>query len=268
VPWLRLSLPIALIGGFTSLAGIFRDATYANETANWSAQGVGQDVANLVAFAAMLVFGRFAARGAPAAYAAWLGCMIYTVYAFAIYAFAIHFGPLFPAYVAVLGLSVYALGGGLFGIREVKWRLVQDLPIRSIGWLLSVLGLMFYGLWLGEIITALAGDEVPQSVIDAGLPINPVHVLDLAVMLPALILAGVALRRRRAWAFLVAPALLVAVTLLGVGILAASATLAIRGEEVSAGPVLLVSVLTVVEVVAAARFLRALGRNGYEGVPL
>jgi hypothetical protein len=68
-------------------------------------QAVGQDWANL-AVAALLLAGAFLARrGSVRGYLVWLGALVYLAYAFAIYAFAVHFGLLFPAYVAVLGLS-------------------------------------------------------------------------------------------------------------------------------------------------------------------
>ena len=41
-------------------------------------------------------------------------------------------------------------------------------------------------LWLSELIPASLSGEVPKSVTDAGLWVNPIHVLDLAVLLPGL----------------------------------------------------------------------------------
>jgi len=60
-------------------------------------------------------------------------------------------------------------------------------------------------LWLSEDVPALLAGGVPQSVRDMALPTNPVHVLDLAFFLPAVITIGVQLLRRRPFAFTVAP---------------------------------------------------------------
>jgi hypothetical protein len=43
------------------------------------------------------------------AYLGSIGVLAYSVYAYAIYVFDIHFGPLFIVYVAVFGLSIWAL---------------------------------------------------------------------------------------------------------------------------------------------------------------
>lgn len=45
-------------------------------------------------------------QGSVRAYVCWLGCVMFTAYSHAIYAFSIHFGPLFLPWVAVLGLPV------------------------------------------------------------------------------------------------------------------------------------------------------------------
>jgi hypothetical protein len=42
-----------------------------------------------------------------------------------------------------------------------------------------------------------SGQRTPESVAGAGLFTNPVHVIDRAIVLPAHVIAGVALLRRR-----------------------------------------------------------------------
>jgi hypothetical protein len=55
-----------------------------------------------------------------------------------------------------------------------------------------------------------SGQRTPESVAGAGLFTNPVHVIDLAIALPAHVIAGVALLRRRPAGPLVALFLLLA----------------------------------------------------------
>ncbi len=76
--------------------------------------GIGQDIANLfVVVPATLIAMHFAFRGSIRATLVWLGLLIYTAYSFIVYAFFIHFGLWFLVYVAVLGLSVFALFGAV-----------------------------------------------------------------------------------------------------------------------------------------------------------
>ncbi|MGH2630169.1 MAG: hypothetical protein ACRDHI_06385, partial [Actinomycetota bacterium] len=121
--WLWLSLPIAVLAVSGSVVGIvWEERIYGKETADWAAQSVGQDIANLIAFPALLLLAFLAGRGSLRAYLAWAGLLAYSVYAYAIYVFDVHFGPLFPLWVAVFGLSVYALVGGLAGVDAARVR--------------------------------------------------------------------------------------------------------------------------------------------------
>lgn len=61
----------------------------------------------------LVILGWRAHRGHLRAQLVWLGCLAFTVYNYAIYAFFVQFAPLFPVLVAVLGLALYALLGGL-----------------------------------------------------------------------------------------------------------------------------------------------------------
>jgi hypothetical protein len=257
--WISLSVPIALLATVASVAGIIHPDAYARESANWAGQAVGQDIANLIAYAALLVLAAMSARGSLRAYLAWLGVLGYSVYTYAIYAFALHFGGLFLAYVAVLGLSIYALIGALSAIdaRQVRAAFGPRVARRSTALALIVIGSLFSTLWLAEIVPATLAGSVPPSLVQAGLASNPVYVLDLALLLPASILGGVLLLRGRPWGYVLAPLLLGILVLLSVGIVAAFAVLAARGEVVPVPVAFFVAVLAVIQLAVLVRFLGA-----------
>ncbi|MGH8945005.1 MAG: hypothetical protein ACRDVL_02515 [Acidimicrobiia bacterium] len=261
-------MPIAVLAIAASAAGILLESVYTKETDNWAGQAVGQDVANLIAYPALLLLALAAGRGSLRAYLAWTGVLAYSVYAYAIYAFSVHFGPLFLVYVAVFGLSIYALVGGLASIdpERVKESFTSRTPLRTASTVLIAIGAVFYLLWLSEVIPATLGNATPQSLVEAGLPTNPVHVLDMAVLLPATMLAGVLLTKRREWGYCLAPLLLGSLALLGLGIVAAMAVLAIRREAASWGVAIAVGAITGIEVLVLARFLRAIDRDDLRAV--
>ena len=264
LPWLWLSLPIAVLAMTGSLIGIvLDDEIYSEETANWAAQSVGQDIANLVAFPVLLLLALLAGRGSMRAYLGWAGVLVYSAYTYAIYVFDVHFGPLFLVWVAVFGLSVYALIGGLASIDPARARsgFTDRSPVRAASVLLLGIAAVFSLLWLSEIVPSMLAGTVPDALAEAGLPTNPVHVLDLAVFLPAAGLAGVLLVRRRAWGHVLAPVMLVAMVLLGLGIVSLMATLAARGLSAAPEVGAAFAVLAVVELVVVVRFLRAIDRN-------
>jgi quinol-cytochrome oxidoreductase complex cytochrome b subunit len=79
-------------------------------------------------------------------------------------------------------------------------------------------------------------------------PTNPVHVLDLAFFLPAVVFTGVQLLRRRPFAFTVAPAFLVFLILTGVPILLTPVVQAARGEAAAWSIFVPIGTLTVISV--------------------
>jgi hypothetical protein len=261
--WLWLAMPISVVAIVASILGILVDDIYAGETPNWSAQGVGQDIGNLVAFPVLLVLTYLAIRGSLRAYLACVGVLAYSVYTYAIYAFDIHFGPLFLAYVAVFGLSIWALIGALTGLDVVRVKESFDgrAPVRSTSILLIFVGTAFSLLWLSEIVPSMLDGTKPGSLVDAGLATNPVHVLDLSLLLPSAIVAGLLLWRGHAWGYVLTPIVLGALVFLSIGIIAAMSVLALRREGGYLGVAGFLSVLAFLEVLLWVRFLRAVGPN-------
>src|SRR3954469_4178386 len=110
--WIGLSWLASLLMALASAAGLFVPAVYAKETASWGAQGAGQDLVNLfVAVPTLTLSAWYVRKRSVRALMVWIGALIYVVYSYLMYAFFVHFGPVFPLYVAVLGLSAFTLVG-------------------------------------------------------------------------------------------------------------------------------------------------------------
>ena len=92
---------------------------------------------------------------------------------------------------------------------------------------------------------ALLAGSTPQSIIDMALPTNPVHILDLALFLPAAIATGVLLLKRKPLAYTLAPALVVFLILTGLPIMITPVVQAARGETAAWGVVGPIGTLTV-----------------------
>src|SRR6266496_3900482 len=105
--WLTLAIAILVI--ISSSAGLFIKSIYARETLSWMVQAYGQDIANLVAAAALLSAVYFVSKGSVKAFLVWIGVLLSLLYPYVIYAFDIHFNSLFLVYVALVGLSFYTL---------------------------------------------------------------------------------------------------------------------------------------------------------------
>jgi len=218
---LWLSVLDAFLVLLASASGLLFNSIYARETPSWAVQGIGQDIINIVAVVVLIIAAYFANKESVKAILVWSGVLLYLIYAYVIYAFDVHFNSLFLVYVAILGLSFYALVSSIIHMHldSLHAYFSATTKARRVSVFFLVLGIMFYVLWLREDIPALVTGTIPPSVIQANLPTNPVHILDLGLYLPALLVTARLLWRRKLLGYLLAGPLLVFCTLMGTAIL-------------------------------------------------
>jgi hypothetical protein len=247
--WLWLSIVAALLAFTGSIIALSVNSIYAGLTPTFLPQALAQDIANLaVVSPAWLILAVLALRGSSRAYLLWLGVLMFTVYNYVIYMFSIPFGPLFLLWVAVFGMSVYSLIGGVVTVdhKAVKASFNNRHTILVVAWFLIVTAVLFGLLWLSEDVTAILSGTTPQSLIDMALPTNPVHILDLGFFLPAVIATGVLLLKRKPLAYTFAPSFIVFLVLTGIPILFTPVVQAVRGDEVAWGVVVPIGTFTIV----------------------
>jgi hypothetical protein len=257
-PALWLSVLDALLVLLASVSGILLKSTYARETTSWAIQGIGQDIVNIVAVVVLFIAVYFIYKESVKAVLVWSGVLLYLIYAYVIYAFDVHFNSLFLVYVAILGLSFYALGGSVihFHLDSLQASFSANTIARVVSVFLLLLGIVFYLLWLSEDIPALLAGKIPQSVSQANLPTNPVHVLDLGLYLPAIIITGLLLWRRKPLGYLFAGPFLVFSILTGAAILAIFLVTSSKGMPTSIGVEVVFAVLILISLVLSVLYLR------------
>ncbi|MGB7980217.1 MAG: hypothetical protein WCF36_05440 [Candidatus Nanopelagicales bacterium] len=205
---------------------------------------------NLAAVAALLTGMLGARRGSVRAFQVWVGSLLYLTYAFVIYAMSVHFGSLFLPYVAVLGLSAYS---ALFGLLAWSGRAVVPARARTLGvGVISLIAVDFALLWLGSIAGALAAGRPPTELTEAGLTANPVHVLDLALVLPGMLIVAMRAHTRKPGGEQLLAPWLVFAALMGASIVAAMLFAA-----AAPGPLLMLALITVLSAVTATIVLTA-----------
>ncbi len=206
-----LSLLLVLLVVIVSCIGYFTPGFYARETINWQTQSAGQDLIDLALISPVLLISVLLMRkGNRIALYISAGATLYLAYTFLIYCVAVKFNQLFVFYCLVLGLSFYSFLDFLLFALKIKIRSVTDTPesnkIAAI-YFISI-AILFYGLWLSEIEPSVWNNTVPESLDEVGLATNPVHVLDLAFLLPAVFITGLMLLKRNVFGILLTPALL------------------------------------------------------------
>lgn len=197
-PILLFSIPLSVLLIFVSCVGFFKPGFYAAETPNWEAQTLGQDLVDLFIITPCLIITSILAyRKNVIALHIWGGIILYITYTFVLYCFCIHFNKLFVLYCVSLGLSFYAMVYYLY--THVKLNNEYSLNNRWTRWIgiyFISLAVIFYLLWLAEIIPAIIDNITPRSVTDAGLITNGVHVIDLSVILPGILLTGILMLKK------------------------------------------------------------------------
>jgi hypothetical protein len=258
--WAALSVAAALLSMIGSIVGLLApNSIYGKETSTLADAATAQDLVGLVIVGPLLlVLAVLAVRGALRCWLCWLGLLSFTVYNYAIYAFSINFGPLFLVWVAVLGLALFALIGGLaaLGTLPVETRLAAA-PVRLTGWFLIAIATLFVMLWLSEIVPDLLAGRASTSAEDWKVPTNPVHVLDLAFFLPAVFLSGVLLLRRHRFGYATGPAQLIFLGLTCLPILITPPIANARGHDAGWSVLVPISVIAAATLVVLARFLRS-----------
>lgn len=233
--WLWLTVPTAILLAIAAGCGIFIDGLY-RDTPSLVAQAIGQDAITLmIALPALLIGAFLTSRGSQRARLIWLGGLVYVVYTYASYALGIRFNPLFLIYIALLGCSTYALIGGLVTTdwAGIKAGFTERTPVRAVSIFLVVIAGVFYLMWLSEAVPASLTGTPPQSVKDDGTPTNVIHVLDMAWLLPALVIAAVSLWRKKPMGYALAAALLANLVFLALAVLAMVVFQARAGEPVA-----------------------------------
>lgn len=218
---LWFSLPLVILVTTASVIALITPGFYALEKFNWQVQSMGQDLVDLVLIIPVFVISTvLAAKGKKGFCYIWAGVMAYLIYTFLIYAVSIHFNKLFLVYCLSLGLSFFSLAWFLYSrIRKsVSIEYFGNISYKITGIYFIAIAAIFYLLWLTEVLPATLTHNVPKSVTDTGLFTNIVHVLDLSIVLPAIMITGILILKRKQLGYVLAPVLLSFFTLMNITI--------------------------------------------------
>ena len=260
-PWQTVAtvlvVTLAIVG--TTL-GLFYEGLY-TEPELLLYQAYGQDTVTLLGVVPLLSIGLgLARRGSLRGYMLWLGGLGYMGYTYAVYAVVTQFNLFFLGYVTLFGLSTFTLAAGVLTMNPevVESRLEATLPVRpTVAFLLAMSALVSL-LWLSEVIPATIASEPPASIAETGVPANVVHVLDLGILVPAMVITAYWLYDGRPWGYVLPGVFFVKLTSIGVAVLTMVVWMELEGYSVRLGEVLVFSVLTLFNAVFAVVYYWAL----------
>lgn len=261
---LLLSIPITILLLIASFSGIFVPETYARNTLSYAAQGIGQDLVNFFIISPVFIISAILYyKNNRRAMFIWAGSLSYILYTYVIYGFAQPFNFLFLVYCAILGLSFYTF---LYFLHTkindpIKEWYKENAPIKPVIIYSLIIALLFYLVWLSEIILALLQNKIPESITENGLITNAVHVLDLALFLPALIISAVWLKRENKYGYLFSPILIIFTVFMGSAILCMIIAMELLGVATDIGMMVIFLTITALSVVISVLLLRSIKKS-------
>ncbi len=240
---------IASAGGLL-LKGLYRDNAFVTTT--W----LGNDAVTLFLAVPILVAALiFSARGSLKAQLIWLGALDYMLYNYAFYLFGSAFNAFFLLYVALLGLSIFALifSPTSLDVDKIRQQFSDRTPVKWIGgyflFVAAGLGVIYLAQSIGFILTG----QLPSIVTISEHPTNVVFALDLTLLVPWLAVGAVWLIKRRRWGYVIAGILSVKGPLYTL-ILGVNSILVVNAGITQASELPLWATLTVLGLIAGAFF--------------
>ncbi|HVS05786.1 MAG TPA: hypothetical protein VHK65_06425 [Candidatus Dormibacteraeota bacterium] len=255
-----LALPATLVGILTSaghrhhqfvslrdeLVSIQGGGLYGHESVSAAAQGVGLDVVTLIVGIPLLLVATYLARtGSLRAQLLQSGALFYFAYTYLIFAFGAAYNPFFLVYVALFSASSFALVLSVLSIDvgQLQGATGSRLARRRVGGLLIGIGVIVLLLWLGRILPSISSNSAPPGLESYTTLV--VQAVDLSLIVPLLIVAGVLLLRRHPVGYLLSPILLLWATTFGLALIGIQIAAAAAGIQLVT-PVLFFAVLVAV----------------------
>jgi hypothetical protein len=209
---------------------------YRYDTVSLAAQAIAQDLVTLVVAIPLLVVATVLfVRGRLRGKLLLAGTLGYFLYTYASYAFNVAYNELFLVYVALFSLSLFDFVLALMTVdlATLPKRFSPRLPRRTIAiFMFAVAGLLLLN-WLGRIVPPLLANEVPLDLESYHTLI--IQAMDLAVVVPAVLLSGVLLWGRRPWGYLLSSVALIKLFTLALAVSAMSVNQILAGVRVGIG---------------------------------
>ncbi len=264
------TLAILALSVVTALSGLLRSGHYVDPAGLVTLWRV-QDLTILVAGVPVLAVGLWYARqGSLRGRILWLGGLAYMTYMWTHVALQVAFNTFFLVYVALFGLSLFTLVGGLLDSDPdaAERALAGRISRRAYAGFLLVIAAGLTILWLSDLLPALLTGTSPPNVAESGQQVLVTHFVDLSVVVPSLTIAAVWLHRDRPWGYLLAGVCLVLGATLAVTIGAMTVVIA-AGVVLTVSPLALVFTMLPILVAAAAavRYVRSIDDEGVRDEP-
>lgn len=191
-----LSAGVVLTNAFAAAAGlldrdVYRDAAWVRESLR------GGDLVTVAVAAPVLAVALIAsARGSRRGRPVWIGALGYAAYCNAYRVFGTEFNEVFPLHIAALSMSLFAIIAAVpnLDLGAIAAPIRSSQVVRWVAVFLVFVGLVQAMQWITVLVRFARGEGLLHDV-----PAGAQHLvcgLDLAVLVPTIVFAGVLMFRR------------------------------------------------------------------------
>jgi len=203
-----LSAVVLAVMVLTSAIGLLAANLYPEDT--WAVAALrGNDLVTLALVAPALAIAMVLSRRRPtsASVLVWLGLLFYGAYNYAYYAFGTAFNDVFLLHVVAFSASTAGLVllASSIDADVAASGVVGGTRARVVAGFTTVVGLALLGAWGTISVRFAVTGDLPENVMPPS-AVHLVYALDMGVLAPAFLIAGVMLWRRMPWGSVLAVA--------------------------------------------------------------
>jgi hypothetical protein len=229
---------------------------YFYDTVSTTAQMQGNDLITLVVGLPLLAISTgLALRGSLRGRLLLTGTLGFFLYTYMSMSMLTAYNALFLVYVALFALSLYAfiLSMLSFDLASLKQHFSSRLPRGWIAGVLFLIGGFLSLAWIGRILPEISQNQV--AVLE-NTTTRVIQAMDLVLIVPLAVLAGILLLRQNAWGYLLASVFVMKAITMGLGVSAMGINQILAGSPESLGIVIPFLVITLINLVLAVMLLK------------
>jgi hypothetical protein len=234
---------------------IYEDGEWAN------AQWLGQDIVTLIIALPLLLISII--QGFKSENKKWfilnIGILLYFSYTYSFYVFAAKLTFLYLFHIPIYGLSVIGLVLScihIFSQKSSFYLPQKGLRITIISYL-SVIALMISFIWLSDIFSHLTNPEHKSDTPYGEAPLI-IYSLDLAIIIPLMLISAVLLYKRTNWGHIISGIILTKTSTLGFALMAMALSMYIQDLNTDSFLILLWCVIGLIGTIITTVYLKNL----------
>ena len=241
---------------------IYGKGLYQHMSSDVAIQGIAQDYVTLLIAFPFLLFALFRFRnGSLKGKFMLAGVLNYFFLTYLFYMNMAMYNSMFLAYIALTGLSFFALVLTLLSIETdcLPEIFHVNTPVKFIGGFLIFNAVIIALLWLGVVVPPLLDKTIVPLAVQHYTTLN-VQAFDLSLFLPVSFVGGLLLIRKNKFGYLIAPVYLVFLSLLMTALIAKMIAMSFAGVNVVPA-IFIIPCIAIVAVVCGAILIKNINQN-------